>query len=47
MLRRVPPSVIAIATVLKDAKETDERVLSLIDTAAVNYAPTNFSRFSP
>lgn len=41
------PSAAAIATVLKVAIETDEQVLSLLGTAALNYVLTNFSQFSP
>jgi hypothetical protein len=41
------PNAAAIATVLTAATETDEPILKPLDTAAPNYAPTNFSRFSP
>ncbi len=40
-------SAAAIATVLPAAKETDERVLSLLGTAALNYVLTSFFPFSP
>jgi hypothetical protein len=41
------PSAAAIAVVLRVATETDAQVLSPLDTAALNYAPTNLSQFSP
>jgi hypothetical protein len=40
-------SVAAIAIVLQVATEIDEQVLLLLGIAALNYAPTNLSQFSP
>jgi hypothetical protein len=41
------PTAAATVTVLQVATETDEQALSLLGTAALNYAPTSLSQFSP
>ncbi len=47
MLGKAPPTAVAIATVQQVAKETDERVLPLLDTVALIDALTNLCQFSP